>query len=149
MGVRLMCIGRTQELKHAWDSFDRASLTQLMQDNMEKSSKFCDAFDLVNSLQEKLTLCEKSKKNLKEKNMSLEARLLVLGVEKKQAEAEKEDHGLEMFVASFERTVEQVKLLAPIVDLAMMDPCKMVVDGQLVEDEVTVLRVKEKTLVLH
>ncbi|XP_072085669.1 uncharacterized protein [Arachis hypogaea] len=135
LGIRLMCIGRSQKLKHARDSFDKASMAQLMQENVEKSSKLRDALDLVNTLQEKLTTCEKAKKELKEKNVALEARLVVLGVKKKQAETEKEDHGLEMFSAGFERVVEQGKFLAPAADLLKMDPCKVVIGDELVEDE--------------
>ncbi|RYR30330.1 hypothetical protein Ahy_B01g055126 [Arachis hypogaea] len=84
---------------------------------------------------EKLTAAENAEKKPKGDKAALEARLVVLGTEKKQLEVAKEDHGLEMFAAGFDRAVEQARLLAPEVDLSAMDPCKVVVEGELVEDE--------------
>ncbi|QHN82814.1 uncharacterized protein DS421_20g699110 [Arachis hypogaea] len=136
MGARLMCIDRTQELKHARDAFDKASMNKLMQEIvLVKENKLRDTLDLVNSLQEKLTFAKNAEKKFEEEKTALEARLVVLGVEKKQLEIDKEDHGLEMFAAGFDRAVEQAKLLTPNVDLSLMDPCKVVVGGALVEDE--------------
>ncbi|RYR51283.1 hypothetical protein Ahy_A06g026309 [Arachis hypogaea] len=97
IGARLMCIGQTEELKHSKTAFDKAAMDQLMQENLEKSSKLRDALDM--------------------------------------AEAEKEDHGLEMFSAGFERAVEQIKFLVPTVDLSRMNPCKVAIGNELVEDE--------------
>ncbi|XLS82729.1 hypothetical protein HN51_048560 [Arachis hypogaea] len=115
--------------------FDKAAMDQLIRENVEKSGKLRDALDLVNQLGEKLSAAETSLKKSLEEKASLEARLIVLGVEKKQAEDDKENHGLEMFVAGFERAVEQAKFLVPDADLSRMDPCKVIVGGELVEDD--------------
>ncbi|XLT29808.1 uncharacterized protein [Arachis hypogaea] len=135
MGARLISIGRTQELKHVRDSFDKDTVDQLMQDNLEKGNKLRTALDLVDSLQNKLTATEGVGEKLGEKKAALEARLIVLSVEKKQLETKKEDHGLEMFAAGFERVVEQAKLLVPGADLSAMDLCKVVVGDELVDDD--------------
>ncbi|XLT94552.1 hypothetical protein HN873_016214, partial [Arachis hypogaea] len=135
IGARLMCVDRTEELKRSRAVFDKAAMDQLMQENVEKSGKLRDALDLVDQLGEKLGALETSLKKSLEDRASLETRLVVLGVEKKQAEDEKENHGLEMFVAGFEKAVEQVKFLVPDADLSRMDPCKVTVRGELVEDD--------------
>ncbi|XLU54930.1 hypothetical protein S245_049578, partial [Arachis hypogaea] len=135
IGARLVSIGHTQELKHERDSFDKASVDQLMQDNLEKGNKLHIALDLVDSLQEKLTATEDAGKKVDEEKTTLEARLIVLAAEKKQLKSEKEDHGFEMFSAGFERAVEQAKLLAPAVDLSALDPCKVIVGNELVDDD--------------
>ncbi|XP_020974331.1 uncharacterized protein LOC110270090 isoform X1 [Arachis ipaensis] len=130
-----MSIGRTQELKHARDLFDKVVVDQLMQDNLVKGNKLRTALDLVDSLQEKLTAAENVRKTFDEEKIALEARLAVLVAKKKKLKTDKEDHSLEMFAAGFERTVEQAKLLAPAADLSAMDPCKVVVGEELVEDD--------------
>ncbi|XP_072088835.1 uncharacterized protein [Arachis hypogaea] len=135
MGARLMSIGRTQELKHARDLFDKAAMDQLMQDNLDKGNKLHTALDLVDSLQEKLTTAEDVRKKFDEEKTALEARLAVLVAEKKKLETDKEDHDHEMFTVGFKTAVEQAKLLAPAADLSAMDPCKVVVGKELVEDD--------------
>ncbi|RYQ96564.1 hypothetical protein Ahy_B08g092360 [Arachis hypogaea] len=99
------------------------------------SGKLRDALDLVNQLGEKLKEAEVSLKKFGEEKVVLEARIVGLGVEKKQAEDDKENHGLEMFAAGFDRAVEQAKFLMPDGDLSRIDPCKVIVGGELVEDD--------------
>ncbi|XLU47803.1 hypothetical protein S245_042617 [Arachis hypogaea] len=88
-----MCVGRTEELKCSRAVFDKSAMDQLMRENMEKSGKLRDALDLVDRLGEKLKEAESSLKKSGEDKAALEAIIVELGIEKKQAEEDKEHDG--------------------------------------------------------
>ncbi|XP_020962537.1 myosin-4-like isoform X2 [Arachis ipaensis] len=142
IGGRLLSIGRTQELKHASDTFDKKSMEKLMQENLEKEKKFRVALEQIElkdekmkGLMEKMLQLEEKEKKLDEDKVDLQTKVMELTMEKKSLETDKENHGFEMFIFGFDRAVEQVRFIAPTLDFAVMDPCKVVINGQLVDDD--------------
>ncbi|MED6195781.1 hypothetical protein PIB30_041275 [Stylosanthes scabra] len=65
----------------------------------------------------------------------LEARVVELCVQKKEAETSKEDHGYNMMAAGFERARKQAQFLFPDIKFDKLDPVKVVHNGALVDDD--------------
>ncbi|MED6106886.1 hypothetical protein PIB30_008581 [Stylosanthes scabra] len=82
----------------------------------------------VESLKGKLQRLDRDKTDL-------EARVVELAAEKKEAEVSKEDHGYEMMAAGFERARRQTEFFYPDLKFDNLDPIKVVHNGALVEDD--------------
>ncbi|MED6173136.1 hypothetical protein PIB30_056442 [Stylosanthes scabra] len=65
----------------------------------------------------------------------LDARVVELCVQKKEAETSKEDHGYDMMAAGFERARKQAEFLFPDIKFDKLDPIKVVHNGALVDDD--------------
>ncbi|XP_015972720.1 uncharacterized protein LOC107496030 isoform X2 [Arachis duranensis] len=142
IGGRLLSIGRTQELKHASATFDKKSMEKLMQENLEKEKKLRVALEQIElkdekmkGLMEKMLLLEEKEKKLDEDKVDLQTKVMEMTMEKKTLETDKKNHGFDMFILGFDRAVEQARFIAPTLDFAVMDPCKVVINGQLVDDD--------------
>ncbi|MED6225156.1 hypothetical protein PIB30_090975 [Stylosanthes scabra] len=72
---------------------------------------------------------------LDKEKTELEARVVELCVQKKEAETSKEDHGYDMLAAGFERARKQAAFLFPDIKFDILDPVKVVHNGALVDDD--------------
>ncbi|MED6204912.1 hypothetical protein PIB30_013156 [Stylosanthes scabra] len=140
--ARLFCLGRYEELK----ATDEAN---------QKKDKVADAqklLELERELQvsgDQLSLKEKEIQGLKsdveqlkgklqkydKEKTELEARVVELCVQKKDAEESKENHGYEMMEAGFEGARKQAEFLYPDFKFDQLDPIKVVHNGALVDDD--------------
>ncbi|MED6115626.1 hypothetical protein PIB30_092495 [Stylosanthes scabra] len=134
-----MCISRRLEL-HA------------LEEESSQKSKRADVLELEKKLRfatKQVGLKEKENGLLNEENdglkvtiaklskdkKDLEARVVEVCGERKEAEVSKRAHGFEMFAAAWDRAKAQIKLLVPDADLEKMDPVKVVYKGELVDDD--------------
>ncbi|MED6132964.1 hypothetical protein PIB30_023862 [Stylosanthes scabra] len=72
---------------------------------------------------------------LDKEKTELEARVVELCVQKKEAETSREDHGYDMMAAGFKRARKQAAFLYPDIKFDNLDPVKVVHNGVLVDDD--------------
>ncbi|MED6207632.1 hypothetical protein PIB30_037503 [Stylosanthes scabra] len=114
--VRLLCLGRYEELRaREKTAFFEGKKVQGLKADVEQLKGKLQKFD-------------------KEKT-ELEARVVELCVQKKEAETSKEDHGYNMMEAGFERARKQAEYFFPKLKFDKLDPIKVVHNGTLVDDE--------------
>ncbi|MED6174166.1 hypothetical protein PIB30_066427, partial [Stylosanthes scabra] len=111
--ARLLCIGRYEELKARGEA-----------ERKKEESKETD----VESLKGKLQKLDKDKTDL-------EARVVELAVEKKEAETSEGNHGYPMLEIGFERARKQAEFFYPDLKFDNLDPIKVVHNGALVDDD--------------
>ncbi|MED6180576.1 hypothetical protein PIB30_011337 [Stylosanthes scabra] len=141
--ARLLCIGRYEELKAREEAEQKkkeegASVQKLVE--LERKLKVAsdqlavrekEMLELktdVEGLKGKLQKLDKDKTDL-------EARVVELAVEKKEAETSKENHGYAMLEIVFERARKQAEFFYPDLKFDNLDPIKVVYNGALVDDD--------------
>ncbi|MED6158602.1 hypothetical protein PIB30_034233 [Stylosanthes scabra] len=114
--ARLLCLGRYEELKARGEA------------ERKKEEKVEGLKSNVEQLKGKLQKLDKEK-------TELEARVVELCVEKKEAETSKENHGYAMLEIGFERARKQAEFFYPDLKFDSLDPIKVVHNGALVDDD--------------
>ncbi|XP_072088834.1 uncharacterized protein [Arachis hypogaea] len=142
LGFRLACIGRSQEKKHKKIATEVDQCAVLKEQLISKETVLTELKKNVSDLEGELKVekenCEKVSKLLKKKETELEdknKRVIDLTTQMKEFEASREGDILDAFAEGFERAVTQVKFLFPDGGFSLLDPSKVVRDGQLVDDE--------------
>ncbi|MED6145544.1 hypothetical protein PIB30_026272 [Stylosanthes scabra] len=113
--ARLLCLGGYEELKARGEAKRKKQESKEVQKSLEAERK----------LQMKL---DKDK-------IDLEARVVELAMEKKEAETSKEDHGYDMMAAGFERARKQAEFFYPDLKFDQLNPIKVVHKGALIDDD--------------
>ncbi|MED6203993.1 hypothetical protein PIB30_005000 [Stylosanthes scabra] len=133
--ARLFCLSRYDELK-AWDEGVSMQKTLELEKKLKVASEQLavrekEMLELktdVEGLKGKLQKLDKEKTDL-------EARVVELAVEKKEAKTSKENHGYAMLEIGFERARNQAEFFYPDLKFDNMDPIKVVHNGALVDDD--------------
>ncbi|MED6191449.1 hypothetical protein PIB30_000549 [Stylosanthes scabra] len=140
--ARLLCLGRFEELKANSEAEKKKEESNWEQKKLELE-RVLEAVREQNTLKDKELLELKAdneqlkgklQKFDKEKT-ELEARVVELCVQKKEAETSKENHGYDMMAAGFERARQQAEFLFPDIKFDKLDPIKVVHNGALVDDD--------------
>ncbi|MED6179942.1 hypothetical protein PIB30_005741 [Stylosanthes scabra] len=116
--TQLLCIGRYEELK----------ATEEAEQKKEESLSMQKSLELERKLKGKLQKLDKEK-------TELEARVVELCVQKKEAETSKENHGYAMLEIGFERARKQAEYFHPDLKFDNLDPIKVVHNGTLIDDD--------------
>ncbi|XLT88453.1 hypothetical protein HN873_010206 [Arachis hypogaea] len=131
IGARIVAIGRAQELALDREQMEASRVEELSGIIQEKDQKIAE---LVASMEKKELELADEKKLQK----SLSEKLKVVESENDQLSArvkELEGGVYEAFAQGFDRAVSQVKVVCPEADPSKLDVMKVVVNGELVEDE--------------
>ncbi|MED6217481.1 hypothetical protein PIB30_018116 [Stylosanthes scabra] len=140
--ARLLCLGRYEELRAREEAGQKKEQITDVQKLLELERK-------LQVFGEQLSLKEKEVQGLKadveqlkgklqkfdKEKIELEARVVELCVQKKEAETSKEDHGYSMMEAGFERAQKQAEYFFPGLKFDKLDPIKVVHNGTLVDDD--------------
>ncbi|MED6163828.1 hypothetical protein PIB30_083808 [Stylosanthes scabra] len=140
--AQLLCLGRYEELKAREEAEQKKEKSKEVQKSLEAEQKLQVAIEQlalrdkevselktdVEGLKGKLQKLEKDK-------IELEARVVELYVQKKEAETSKEDHGFVMMEAGFERARKQAEFFFPDLKFDKLDPIKVMHNGALVDDD--------------
>ncbi|MED6120414.1 hypothetical protein PIB30_020606 [Stylosanthes scabra] len=140
--ARLLCLGRYEELKARGEAERKKEESK----EIHRSLEFERKLQVVN---EQLALRDKEVEGLKsdveqlkgklqkldKERTELEARVVELCVEKKEAETSKENHGYAMLEIRFERARKQAEFFYPDLKFDSLDPIKVVHNGALVDDD--------------
>ncbi|QHO06823.1 uncharacterized protein DS421_14g458150 [Arachis hypogaea] len=122
-----MSIGRTSELDSILEGDNAAALKKLKASAQEKDEKILKLRNELKAAKEKIKEVGSELTKLKN-DSNVEVGRLSARV------AELEDEVLSAFTLGFDRAVSQIGVVAPDVDVAMLDVTKIVQDGQLIED---------------
>ncbi|MED6144764.1 hypothetical protein PIB30_018612 [Stylosanthes scabra] len=134
--ARLLCIGRYEELKARGEAEWKKEESKEIQKSLEierkqqvvneqlvlREKELSELKTDVESLKGKLQKLDKDKTDL-------EARVVELVVEKKEAEMSKENHGYAMLEIGFERARKQAEFFYPDLKFDNLDPIKVVHSG--------------------
>ncbi|MED6129613.1 hypothetical protein PIB30_109586 [Stylosanthes scabra] len=140
--ARLFCLGRFEELKAKEEAEQEKEKGLEMQKALEaerklevateqlavKEKEMLELKTTIEGLKGKLQKFEKDK-------TELEARVVELAVEKKEAEQSKEDHSYDMMAAGFERARKQAGFFFPDMKFDQLNPIKVVHKGALIDDD--------------
>ncbi|MED6133704.1 hypothetical protein PIB30_030562 [Stylosanthes scabra] len=140
--ARLFCLGRYEELKAQGEAKKKKEESLSVQKKLELEGELAAAMEqiaakgkeLLELKVEHVQLKGKLQKLDKEKT-KLEARVVELCVQKKEAEMSREDHGYDMMASGFERARKQVAFLYPDIKFDNLDLVKVVHNGALVDDD--------------
>ncbi|MED6182462.1 hypothetical protein PIB30_028591 [Stylosanthes scabra] len=140
--ARLFCLGRFEELKAKEEVKQKKEKGLEMQKALEaerklevateqlavKEKEMLELKTTIEGLKGKLQKFEKDK-------TELEARVVELAVEKKEAEQSKEDHDYDMMAAGFERARKQAEFFFPDLKFDQLNPIKVVHKGAHIDDD--------------
>ncbi|MED6175225.1 hypothetical protein PIB30_076412, partial [Stylosanthes scabra] len=140
--ARLLCLGRYEELKTRGEAEKKKEDSLLVQKNLELERKLKAAMEQTALKEKELLELKSDHEQLKGKlqkfekdKTELEARVVELCAEKKEAETSKEDHRYVMMEAGFERVRKQAEFFFPNLKFDQLDPIKVVHNGALVDDD--------------
>ncbi|MED6115691.1 hypothetical protein PIB30_093132 [Stylosanthes scabra] len=118
--AQLLCIGRYEELKARKEVKQKKEESAELQKNMEREKKLQLPMEQVAMKEKEVLDLKNENKELKRKveklekdKTGLEARVVELCGQKKEAETSKEHHGYEMLVVGFERARKQAGFFFP------------------------------------
>ncbi|MED6159174.1 hypothetical protein PIB30_039852 [Stylosanthes scabra] len=140
--AQLLCVGRYEELMAREEAEQKKEKATEVQKSLEMERKFQAASEQITAKDKELSDLKSSVEQLKGKlqkmdkeKTKLEARVVELCIQKKEAETSKEDHGYDMMAAGFERAHKQAEFLFPDIKFDKLDPIKVVHNGALVDDD--------------
>ncbi|MED6198299.1 hypothetical protein PIB30_064895 [Stylosanthes scabra] len=140
--ARLLCLGKFEELKAKDEAEKKKEESFWVQKKLELERKLEAAMQQITSKDKELLELKTDHEQLKGKlqkfdkdRTELEARVVELCAEKKEAEISKEDHSYTMMEAGFERARKQAEYFYPDLKFDKLDPIKVVHNGALVDDD--------------
>ncbi|MED6204375.1 hypothetical protein PIB30_008502 [Stylosanthes scabra] len=140
--ARLLSFGRFEELSANNEAEKRKEESLSVQKALEVERKLQAVTKQLTLRDKELVQLKSDVEGLKGKlqkldrdKTDLEARVVELAGEKKDAEMSKEDHGYEMMAAGFERARRQAEFFYPNLKFDNLDPIKVVHNGALVDDD--------------
>ncbi|XLU59394.1 hypothetical protein S245_018603 [Arachis hypogaea] len=132
IGARLVAIGRVQELAVESEVKDSVEISELSTAVQEKEKMITELSSSLKGKEEELAEEKRLHSSVLEGNKTLTSENDRLMARVKELENEI----YEAFAQGFERATDQVRVLFPEVDAAKLDATKIIVDGELIDDEV-------------
>ncbi|MED6123049.1 hypothetical protein PIB30_045603 [Stylosanthes scabra] len=140
--ARLLCLGRFEELKARGEAERKKEEIREIQRSLEAERKLQVVTEQLALREKEMSELKTGVESLKGKlqrldrdKTDLEARVVELAAEKKEAEMSKENHGYTMLEIGFERARKQAEFFYPDLKFDNLDPIKVVHNGALVDDD--------------
>ncbi|MED6169871.1 hypothetical protein PIB30_025285 [Stylosanthes scabra] len=140
--ARLLCLGKYEELKARGEAEKKKEESLSEQKKLELEGKLATAMEQIATKDKDLLQLKADHDQLKGKlqkfekeKTELEARVVELCVEKKEAKTSKENHGYVKLEIGFERARKQAEYFYPNLKFDKLDPIKVVHNGALVDDD--------------
>ncbi|MED6167951.1 hypothetical protein PIB30_007623 [Stylosanthes scabra] len=134
--ARLLCLGRYEELKARGEAKKKKEESKEVQKVLEAERKLQVVNEQLALRERELSKLKTDVESLKGKlqkldkdKTDLEARVVELAVEKKEAETSKENHGYAMLEIGFERAWKQSEFFYPDLKFDKLDPLKLCIMG--------------------